>query len=100
MINDLKYASLVIPKIIVDANDTINRNANIVKYKVSIKFNKSFLFYRELFDNPNVWLQYDRFNFIPLTYDEIVMYVYYSNQFDTLLTGKVINKINKLMYIP
>jgi hypothetical protein len=100
MIDDLKYASLIIPQIIVDASDIGNRGVNIVKHKVDIQFNKSFIFYSELFTSPDTWIEYDYFNFIPLTYDEIIMYVYYSDQFNTLLTGKVTNSINRLIYIP
>lgn len=94
MIEDLKHASLVIPQIIVGAS--IDNNI----YPVSTPLNKSFLFYRQLFVLPNEWIDYDSFNYIPLTYDEIIMYVYYSDQFNTLLTGKITNLTNKLMYIP
>lgn len=96
MIDNLKYASLVIPQIIADAIDI----ANVSEYPVSAMFNNSFLFYNKLLISPNEWIQYDYFNFIPLTYDEIIIYVYYSDQFNTLLTNKITNKKNKLIYIP
>jgi hypothetical protein len=100
MIDNLKYASLIIPTIIYDASDIVNRNANIVRYKVDIQLNKSFLFYSELFTKPNEWIEYDYFNFISLTYDEILMYIFYARQFDTLLKGKLTDRINKVIYIP
>jgi hypothetical protein len=100
MISDLQYASLVIPKIIVDASDLVNRDTNILRYQPYVRLNNSFLFYSELFHQPNTWIDYDYFNFIPLTYDEIIMYVYCSNQFDTLLKNKISNLINKLIYNP
>lgn len=50
---------------------------------------RSVLFYAKLIENPDVWSDYDSFNFIPLGYEEITALAFFANEFNTQLTGKI-----------
>jgi hypothetical protein len=105
MIENITVASIYIPDIIVDsfayvAGSDIDKLAIIEKYSPLVVFYNSLFFYTKAIERSNTYIDFDDFNFIPLTHDEIVMLIYHANQFDTLMTGKLFANRLRVKYIP
>jgi hypothetical protein len=75
-------------------------NALLTDYSFSPELVKASLFFNYLFQNPNIAINYDSFNFIPLNRNEIVGLVVCANTFETILSGKIYLSSFHIKYIP
>lgn len=89
ILNDPVKSNLFIPNIVklgklyFETNEP-NRHL-ILKGQESLDIIKYILFYAELFKRESIPLSFDDFNWVPLTYPEIIMLSTYGNTFNTLM---------------
>lgn len=94
MIENIVLASIWIPKLVKSAkryaegNQTL-RNELIELYEPSVVFYNSLLFYSDLFINDGTYVDFDAFNYVPLTYDEITMLILHARSFTTVVSDKL-----------
>jgi hypothetical protein len=96
MIN-INYQSISIPKAIITAKAYVDNLTTLdVSYGDSIYHLNTIYFYSQLFRNIGIELNYDSFNWINLSYQEIDALCLYANTFDTIIKDKVIYSPNSL----
>jgi hypothetical protein len=94
ILEDVTKSTLFIPKIVSAAKIYLEstrseRIAILNEYQDVIEVQNYLLFYFKLFEQPNQVIDFDDFNWIPLTYSEVTMLSTYANVLDTLMQGDV-----------
>lgn len=93
-INDPGTANLFIPTLILSSQSYAIGTDSQKKqlrdlYRSSDELFKGLLFYAQLFNNLNQWIAFDRFRWIPLTYEEINRFALLGNTLDTIIQNKI-----------